>query len=205
MVISVYVSILWGKELPLDRACPLSNTISDHILLSVVSTPVNGIPASLSQQMPGLDDIIEEIVKMSNSVESSEDVVARIDYFKPTDHFGITAVLRFVDNGMAYYLTDWAKNHMQDGESLSGGLTHLCRSAVCHAKNDEKMVMTRPWQMVISEHANVPWEKELLPCRTCFLLITIVNHILLSVVGTPVSGIQIFSISRRQGLMTSSR
>ena len=62
---------------------------------------------------------------MSNGVEATEGVVARVDYLKPTDHFGTTAVLRFVGNGMAYYLTDWAKDHMQGGASLSGGLIHL--------------------------------------------------------------------------------
>ena len=40
-------------------------------------------------------------MQLSIGNESSGDVVACVDYFEPTDHFGTTAVLRYVNNGVA--------------------------------------------------------------------------------------------------------
>ena len=106
-------------------------------------------PELFDQQVPKPGSVIELIVKMSNGVESTEGVVARVDHLEPTDHFGTTAVLKALDTDTTNYLTDWAKEYMKGGESMSGGLIHFCRSAICHAHNDEKgLVHCTCWKLM---------------------------------------------------------
>jgi len=91
--------------------------------------------------------MVEVSVRLSDNSEAAG-VVARVDFLEPTDHFGTTAVLKYID-GNDNYMSSWARDFMLGGESPDGGVVHFCRAENCRAVSDGKtMVHTTRWKLL---------------------------------------------------------